>query len=188
LYLECRDDYETSVAYIMTQKPKIENQLPIIGPLGVNYSGWEDADMYYKGAWMLHSMRNTINNASLWHSTIKSLYQEFELSQPSTRAIIDFMVTKTGYDLEPIFDLFLNYTTVPRLEYRISKEKGHRFLEYRWNTPVNAFNMAMKFKAGDQKFMLIYPTNEWQKTLLQEKSTSIEFADESFYFESVEVK
>ena len=188
LYLECRDDYETSVAYLLTQKPKIENKLPIIGPMGVNYSGWEDADMYYKGTWMLHSMRNTIGNTSLWHATIKSLYQEFELSQPSTEDIIDFMVTKTGYDLEPIFDLFLNYTTIPKLEYRLDKEKGERYLEYRWNTPVNRFNMAMKFKAGDEKYKLIYPTGEWQKVVLKGASKSVEFDDESFYFEAVEVK
>src|SRR5690606_34322216 len=70
LYLECRDDYKTSVAYLLTQKPNIKNQLPILGPIGVNYSGWEDADMYYKGSWMLHSMRNTIDNDALWHKTI----------------------------------------------------------------------------------------------------------------------
>lgn len=188
LYLECRNDYDTSVAYLMTQKPKIENQLPIIGPMGVNYSGWEDADMYYKGAWMLHSMRNTLNNSALWHASIKSLYKEFAMSQPDSEDIIDYMVTKTGYDLEPIFDLFLNYTVVPKLEYRFAKDKGTKRLEYRWNTPVNGFNMAMKFKSEDKAYKLIYPTDEWQSVSFDGKPKSIQFAEDSFYFEAVEVK
>lgn len=188
LYLECRDDYDTSVAYLMTQKPKIVNELPIIGPLGVNYSGWQDADMYYKGAWMLHSMRNTLNNSALWQATIKSLYKEFAMSQPDSEDIIDYMVTETGYDLEPIFDLFLNYTVVPKLEYRFTKEKGTKRMEYRWNTPVNGFNMAMKIKSDDQAYKLIYPTDEWQSLAFEGKVKSIEFAEDSFYFEAVEVQ
>lgn len=188
LYLECRDDYETSVAYLLTQKPNIKNQLPVLGPMGVNYSGWEDADMYYKGTWMLHSMRNTIDDSALWHKSIKNLYQEFKLSHPTSKDVIDFMSNATDYDLGPIFDLFLNYTEVPQLEYRVKKEKGKRYLEYRWNTPVEGFNMGMKYQVEDQPFEVIYPTNEWQKASLEGKPKIVNFDHESFYFEAKEVK
>ncbi len=188
LYLECRDDYETAVAYLMSQKPNIKNKLPVLGPMGVNYSGWEDADMYYKGSWMLHSMRNTIDDPALWHETIKDLYQEFALSHPTSSDVIAFMSKATGYNLNPIFELFLTTTVVPQLEYRIKKEKGKRYLEYRWNTPVEGFNMGMKYQVGDQSQEIIYPTNEWQNVPLEGKVKAIEFDHESFYFEAKEVK
>src|SRR5690606_15330886 len=97
-----------------------------------------------------------IDNDALWHKTIKDLYQEFAISHPTSSEVIAFMNNVIGYDLNPIFDLFLNYTVVPQLDYRVKKEKGKRYLEYRWNTPVEAFNMGMKFQAGDKAFEMIY--------------------------------
>lgn len=184
LYIECSDDYATAIDYLLTQKTKIQNKQPILGPMGVNYDGWEDADMYYKGTWMLHSMRNTLNNDTLWLETIKALYQYFAYSHVSTADIIDFMTTNTGYDLKPIFDLFLSFTVVPRLEYRVRKEKGKKYvLSYRWNTPLEGFNMGMKFTDGREKPTMIYPTSSWQSIVIENPKT-LKFREDLFYFEA----
>ena len=187
LYLECKDDYPTAIRYLLTQKSKIQNKQVILGPLGVNYGGWEDADMYYKGTWMLHSIRNTLNNDTLWHATIKKLYQHFAYKHVNTEDIISYMSKATGYDLQPIFDLFLHYTEIPKLEYRIRKaRKGKYTLEYRWNTSVEGFNMGMKYHDANGESNVIYPTDSWQQVTIDSKKLA--FAESLFYFEAVALK
>lgn len=188
LYIECKDDYTTAIQYLLTQKPKIQNKQVILGPMGVNYSGWEDADMYYKGAWMLHSIRNTVNDDSLWHATIKKMYQHFAYQHVTTEDVIAYMSSATGRDLQPIFDLFLNYTAVPTLEYRIRKAKRGKYtLEYRWNTPVKGFNMGMRYYEGLGESSLVYPSDTWQEATLTSRE-GLTFASELFYFEASEIK
>lgn len=188
LYLECKDDYPTAIRYLLTQKPKIQNEQAVLGPLGVNYNGWEDADMYYKGTWMLHSIRNTINNDSLWLATIKNMYQHFAYQQVNSDDIIAYMSKATGYALEPIFELFLSHTVAPKLEYRIRKgRKGKHTLEYRWNTPVEGFNMGMRYTSAGGESILIYPNNTWQQTAIPSQK-ELSFAEELFYFDTVELK
>lgn len=188
LYIECSNDYETAVEYLLTQKAKIENTQSILGPMGVNYDKWEDADMYYKGTWMLHSMRNTLNNDALWLDTIKELYKRFAYSHVTTSDIISFMTTSTGYDLQPIFDLFLKSTAVPRLEYRVLKDKNKRHvLTYRWDTPVEGFNMGMKFSDGNGTGKMIYPSGTWQNVVI-ENPKALHFYGDLFYFKPVALK
>lgn len=188
LYLECKGDFPTAIRYLLSQKPKIQNSQVILGPLGVNYNGWEDADMYYKGTWMLHSIRNTINNDSLWFATIKNMYQHFAYQHVSSADIISYMSKATGYSLQPIFELFLSHTVVPKLEYRIRKgRKGKYALEYRWNTPVDGFNMGMRYTSDDGESVLIYPNNTWQQTTIPSQR-ELKFAKELFYFDAVELK
>src|SRR6476469_1542099 len=53
-------------AYVQGLRQHIENSKPIIGIYGVNQEGSED--MYYKGANMLHTIRQVINNDSLFRN------------------------------------------------------------------------------------------------------------------------
>lgn len=188
LYVECMQDYETSIQYLLTQKPKIRNREAILGPMGVNYGGWPDADMYYKGSWMLHSMRNTINDDSLWLKTIRELYQQFKYSNVGSEDIISFMVDKTGYDLAPVFEQFLSRTDPPVLVYSVEKKGRDVLLTYRWQADVNNFNMGMKVKFGDEPYQMIYPAMAWKKKLFKnKKARDVRFASELFYFETERV-
>lgn len=188
LYVECMEDYETAIKYLLMQKPKIKNQVPILGPLGVNYGDWPDADMYYKGSWMLHSMRNTLDNDELWLETIKGLYQEFKYSNVNSEDIINYMVTKTGYDLTPLFEQYLTETDTPVLVYSAKRKGRNLELSYRWQADVKDFNMGMKLKFGDEPYQMIYPTTAWKKSVFNNKKPEeLKFAEELFYFELEEV-
>src|SRR5690606_4586716 len=102
--------------------------------------------------------------------------------------IISYMSKETGYDLKPIFDLFLNYTEVPQLEYRVKKAgKGEYILEYKWNTSIEGFNMGMRYSNASGESNIIYPTDSWQKTPINSRE-ELTFAEDLFYFEAVELK
>jgi aminopeptidase N len=176
LFLESRDNYKKSVEYLETKKPLIKNNRPVLGPMGVYYAAWTDADMYYKGAWMLHSLRHTINKEDWWPNMIREYYLQFKGKKVNTEMVISFFEEKSGLNLRPIFQHYLNELNPPHLIYKI---KGNT-LTYRWENTSREFNMPVEFTAG-KKVKRIYPTTQWQTTKLPAGS-EVMWATEKFYF------
>ncbi|MTI30600.1 M1 family peptidase [Cytophagales bacterium RKSG123] len=185
LYIECRFSYGKFLTYMQDMKSKIANREPILAPMGVNYNFWNDSDMYYKGAWMLHSIRNTIDNEEEWFALLFNLYQNFKYSNVSSDDIIDFLDENTKYNLRPIFRQFLLGVDPPKLIYSVQQKGKTAKLKFKWETDYAwDFNMPMKVKFGTGKYYTIYPTNKWQtENFNTQKADRIKFADELFYFE-----
>ena len=78
LYVEQIYGYTSMLEYLLYQKDFISARSPILGVHGVNNKG-NSTDMYYKGSWMLHSIRNILNNDSLWFSIVKDIANDFAL-------------------------------------------------------------------------------------------------------------
>ena len=55
--------------YVQGIRENISNDKPLIGPYGVNQEG--SSDMYNKGANMLHTIRQVINNDSLFRNILR---------------------------------------------------------------------------------------------------------------------
>jgi aminopeptidase N len=186
LFTECRYGYQTYLDYMADMKTKINNQHTILAPKGVNYNHWPDADMYYKGAWMLHSIRNTIDNEEKWFQLLKNTYQEFKRSHVSTEELTGFMDKQSDYNLKPIFDQYLKGLQPPQLEYEIKRRRNKTTIKYRWVTDyAKDFNMPVKLKFGEGEYQTIYPiTDQWQEeTFKASKDEELKFAHELFYFE-----
>ncbi len=162
VYLEERFDYAKAVQYALGQRRRIVNQVPLVGPLGVNYDGWPAADIYFKGAWMLHSLRNTVKNDGLWFSTLYAFCTENRLQFLETQDVIDFFNKKLGADYSYHFQQYLFHTDLPILEYKLTgKGKNSRF-QYRWVADVEDFRMPVDARIKGKK-MRLRPTAEWQK-------------------------
>lgn len=109
IYVEETLGRKKSEEYLEEQSKKIRNKVPLIGPSGVNYQH-PDSDIYYKGTWMLHKIRQKINNDTIWFSALKSLAEHFKIANVNTQQIIEWLSTETRTNLKPIFDDYL-YST-----------------------------------------------------------------------------
>ncbi|MFZ9954718.1 MAG: M1 family metallopeptidase, partial [Flavobacteriales bacterium] len=69
LYVEKMHGHQAYMDYMQFLKQGIDNDASIIGTYGVNSEG--SGDMYPKGAWMLHTIRNVVNNDSLFFACLK---------------------------------------------------------------------------------------------------------------------
>lgn len=166
LYLECWKNYAESVRYLLTQKPKIKNEHPMLGPLGVNYQQ-KDTDVYYKGAWMLHTLRHALANDSLFFRTLKGLATEFKLKVVSTADIVGYFNRATGQNLTPFFNQYLRHTTPPLLEYQTKTLGDGVEVRYRWKVPEAGFAMPVEVTTdGGKTFQRLNPTTEWQTRVL----------------------
>lgn len=190
LFVEQMNDYKTAVKYLMTQRPLIKNQQPILGPLGVNYQGWDDADMYYKGSWMLHTLRNIVRNDSLWHKTIYGLATDFKLKHVTTADVVGYLNSKLGADYTWFFNQYLKHAAIPVLEYKLKKSPAGTMIHYRWKAGESNFSMPVRIAAPNGDWQWLSPSTSWQQTLLPGRKIvkEINLDQDSFYAEIEKVK
>ena len=159
LYVECIYGYDIMLKYVNNQKRSVRNDKPIIGPYNVNKKG--SNDMYQKGSLMLHTLRNLIDNDSLWFSIIKGISEEFKYKIVDGIEIINYINEKVDLDLYYFFKQYLNNADIPIFEYKIQKNGRGSTLLYRWNA-INDFNMNIKVNIG-QKDLWLSPDSEWKE-------------------------
>lgn len=138
LFVEYWFGKEAGFEYLRGIRSNISNDRPIIGFYNVNNSG--SADMYQKGATMLHTIRHLVDDDEKWRGMLRGLNNEFRHQTVTTKQIEGYMINYTGLDLQPILDQFLRNSSIPVLEYRFLENN----LVYRWGNAIGGFNMPVK--------------------------------------------
>jgi aminopeptidase N len=191
LFVEYQYGYQTMLNYLLEQQKNIQNSTPMLGHLDVNYDKWEGSDIYYKGTWLLHSLRNTVANDALWFATIKEFTTKFKISHLNTAQVIEFFNQRTGKNLTPIFNHYLRVPAPPKLVYQWEVKKKKLTLTYRWQSPITDFNMPVKVRLNNEKnYTTLYPTKDLQEMTLKfdKMPQALQFSQELFYFEVEESK
>ncbi|MFI5129625.1 MAG: M1 family metallopeptidase [Chitinophagales bacterium] len=172
LFVECLYGKQASDEYTRGLRRNIANDKPVIGPYGVNKEG--SGDMYAKGANMLHTIRQVIDNDAKFKEILRGLNKDFYHRTVDSRDVEKYMSEKSGKDLSKIFDQYLRTTKIPVLEYKMNGRK----LSYRWTNCINGFNMPVQI--GTRKVILIEPKTEWHEIDLP-SNYSIDEINKNFY-------
>lgn len=171
LYVEYMSDYETAVNYLKTQRWNIMNRHPIVGPLDVNFNGWHnDSDMYYKGSWLLHTIRSVVDDDEVWKKAIYSFCEQFRHRVTNTREVITHFNHATGKNLDKIFQQYLYFKNIPELEFKLIQKGKDLEYHYRWKADVAGFDMPIRATVSKKGFDWIYPTTEWQMMTIRKMS------------------
>ena len=176
LFVEYWYGKEAGADYVIGLRKNIANDQPVIGPYGVNKEG--SSDMYDKGANMLHTLRNIINNDEKWRSILTGLNQTFGKKTTTTEEVVSFINKESGMDLTKIFDQYLRFRSIPVLE---MKQEGDT-IYYHWLSNVAGFNMPIQLDKSD---VFLYPTTEWM--VLKTKIPLKEIKVKRDYFINVNV-
>ena len=156
LYLDYHFGTEAASAYVIGTRARIKNDRPIIGPYGVNKEG--SGDMYYKGANILHTLRQLVEDDTLWRNILRGMNETFYHQTVTTTQIENYLSEQSGKDLQAFFDQYLRTTMVPTLEYRWEGSKLH----YRYTEIVEGFDMPVRVFL-DEKPHWIYPNAQWNE-------------------------
>lgn len=166
LFMECTQGLPKTIEYLNNQRKLIKNKYPMLGPLGVN-ADQKDTDIYYKGTWMLHTLRHAVGDDANWFAAIKALATEKKRSIVYTDEVIDFLCRKTGVNLRPLFEQYLRYASPPTLEYRITGNGASTHtLSYRWAANADGFDLPVQMRAGSGAWQTIRPGREWKTASL----------------------
>ncbi|WP_417371441.1 M1 family metallopeptidase [Gelidibacter japonicus] len=160
--------------YVIGTRRGIQNDAPIIGPYDVNQSG--SGDMYYKGANMLHTLRQWINNDIQWRQILRGLNETFYHQTVTTEQIENYISKTSGIDLSTFFNQYLRDVRIPTLEYGIKDQQ----LKYRWINTVSGFNMPVHV-AINGKDLWLTPTTDWSTAQIEGNELQI---DVDFYVKS----
>lgn len=175
LYIEYIYNKNRAVEYLQMQRPYIQNKSPILGPLGINFDGWAASDHYYKGAWILHTLRQVIKDDPLWFGALRELHRRFRHSSVKTQDIIDFFNEYTQADHTAFFEQYLRYPDLPVLELQDQPEG----LAYRWRAGAKDFNMPVPIILGGQAIRIQPTTYQWQHLDKNQGKTKDVEADQS---------
>lgn len=176
LFTENYLDKKSADLYMIGLRGKIENDIPIIGKYGVRNEG--SGDMYPKGANMLHTIRQVINNDEKFRQILRGLGKDFYHQTVTTKQIEDYISSKAGIDFSTVFDQYLRTIKIPTLEY---SQDGDT-LKFRYTDVVKNLKLPIIIN-GDQT---INPTEEWQTVKLK-KNTPVEW-NKNYYINYLNVQ
>ncbi len=165
LYVECNWGRKASLEYINAKKQNVRNLRPIIGPYNVNHSG--DGDMYDKGQLVLNTLRDVINNDSLWFSILRGIQKTFYHKIVTADDITNYINERTGTDYNYFFDQYLRYPDLPELIAFVVQKGNETVVTYRWKADVKDFHMPIKVTTGKDKYEFVYPTEKPQMLKLK---------------------
>ncbi|MBR9845641.1 MAG: M1 family metallopeptidase [Algicola sp.] len=175
LYIEYYFGKNAGAAYVIGLGNRIDNTTPIIGHYNVNQEG--SGDVYAKGANMLHTLRQLVEDDEKWRQILIGLNTDFYHQTVTSEAIETYISEESGMDLSRFFNQYLRDSRIPVLNYKIEGKE----LKYRWTNTIDEFDMPVRVSINGKKQWL-YPTADWETLDLE--SDTIDFkVDENFYID-----
>ncbi len=171
LFIEYHYGKKAADEYVQGIRNNIENDKPLIGPYGVNQEG--SGDMYNKGANMLHTIRQVIDNDSVFRSILRGLNKDYYHKTVDSKEVEAYFSKKSGRDLSKIFDQYLRTVQIPSLDVRGKNDS----ISYTWTNCIAGFDMPVKLSNGQW----IKPTTADQHTKLITGSFEGIAVDKNFY-------
>jgi aminopeptidase N len=176
LFLETYYGKAAASEYVIGVRKIINNDIPIIGPYNVNKEG--SGDMYPKGANMIHTIRQLIDNDEKFRSILRGLNETFYHKTVTTAEVENYISRKSGIKLDQVFNQYLRQTQIPTLEYKIEDN----VLSYRWTNTIPDFKMPLKVTLKADSFAWITPGTTWKTVKVDSKITARNFKiDPNFY-------
>lgn len=161
LYIEEEYGSRTAIKYLKSQRNSIANKEAILGPIGVNWHP-HDTDQYYKGSWILHSLRGQIGDDDLFFAFLRQFYDNHKLGHATTEDFLTLLNKMTDSDYRPFINQYLKNAHLPKLLYSLKQDGNQLTLRYKWLKVEDDFTMKMLLGTrNDHKYLTV--TNEWQE-------------------------
>ncbi len=176
LYVDYYFGKKASSEYVIGLRKNILNDRPIIGDYNVNSRG--SNDIYYKGANVLHTVRQLIENDKKWRKILRGLNKTFYHQTVTTKQVEEYISKESKINLTEFWNQYFRTTDIPKVEYEVNGKE----LKFRYVNIVENFDMpVIAIINGKEKW--IYPTATW-KTLETPKPIETFEIKKDFYVDS----
>ncbi|MGL4597784.1 MAG: M1 family metallopeptidase [Bacteroidia bacterium] len=178
LYVEKIKGREAAINYLINQRMMIINRRPISYKKGIRYFNFRDSDIYVKGTWMMHSLRELIDDDKLFFDIIQTFYKTNSYQTVSSADFMALVNQKTGKDYTWFFQQYLFNRFTPVLNYEVKDG----WLYFEWDAKyTNAnFSMAVRLLGTDGKMTrrIAPKTNEVRKVQLMNNEAPVRIGDQ----------
>ncbi len=184
LFLQYWFGKQSADTYLQGLRENIENNKPIIGPYGVNKEGSED--MYYKGANLLHTIRQIIHNDSVFRNLLRGLNRTFYHQTVTTGQVESYISKESNIDFSKVFDQYLRTTQIPVLQWSV----GNGVIKAKFTNCIPGFKMVVKLPVAPGKYQWTIVTAQMPVTAKTNLSalTTANAWDQNFYMNYEEMK
>jgi len=155
LYLNYHFSDKAASEYVVGTRSLIKNDRPIIGTYNLNSRG--SKDMYFKGANILHTLRQLVEDDNKWRDMLRGLNKIFYHQTVTSAQVEDYLSRQSGIDLTEFWQQYLRTVKIPKLEYKFN---GHK-LQFRYTQIIENFDMPV-IMIMDGREEWIYPTADWK--------------------------
>jgi aminopeptidase N len=155
--------------YELTDKSQyIFNVWPMVQNRNVNENTFASNDVYTKGAMMLHCLRCTMDNDSLFFSMIREFSVKYRYQTVTSTDFVNFVHQYSGTSYDAFFSKFLYETRLPLLTYTYKHDKGNLILKFRWTEVGDGFTMPFGIATDKKESLRLTGTTSWQEITLPE--------------------
>lgn len=176
LFVESTEGKQAANEYVIGLQTTIENDIPIIGPYGVNKEGSDD--MYSKGANLIQLIRQQINNEEKFRAILRGLNKTFYHKTVTSSEIENYITQQSGLKLNKIFDQYLRHAKIPVLQFKIKSN----ILSYRWLSDVKDFDMPVSVTLNKGNYTTIRPSKTWKKIKVGKGINIKNFKSDPLYY------
>ena len=183
LYVEKKYNLEASRNFIKNRfKSNIQNKKPIVAQ---PYSGidiFTDNDVYYKGAYLLHTLRYLIGKEILVESLKEFLYvpKEHSNNQTTTSEFITLIEMNSKRDLTWFFDRYWKNANLPVLNIKEKIIKNKRFIDIWWEDDGFKMPIVINYNSFDGLREKKLDLNNSPKKIVIPKSSELIIDPESW--------
>ena len=163
LYTEYHWGKKAGNDYVFGIRKGIRNQGTIIPAFNVNAEG--TGDMYPKGGNMLHTIRHSMDNDTLFRNILRGLQKDYYHQVVTGKQVVNYFNKKSGYNYAKVFEQYLNTTQIPTLKLYFTGKEVH----YKYDSCIQGFNLPIAMRAG-KNVIKLYPSDKWQtKTITKDQ-------------------
>jgi aminopeptidase N len=156
LWLEDAQGMPRAREYLRNMRRMIGNQLPM-APVESQSAReiYRGHDIYYKGAWVLHTLRWVIGDDAFFRALRRMVYPDAALARVMDGSAVRFVASRdfetiaeseSGRDLAWFFDVYLRTAELPRLD--VSSTDGR--VRLAWASPGGEpFPMPIELRIGE---------------------------------------
>lgn len=176
MFIEHMLGYEASVEELRNQLHYIFNVWPLVQNRNVNENAFASNDVYRKGAALLHCLRATINNDSLFQKMLHDFSMDFMFKVVQSSDFIKYVNKYTGTDYNPFFNKYIYDTRIPVLSYKYERNGPDLILKYKWEEVEDGFFMPFSIETfKDNKAIRLVGTKNEQQVILKNTESFVFF-------------
>jgi aminopeptidase N len=133
--------------------------------------------MYYKGANMLHTIRQIVGDDDKWREILRGLNKTFWHQTVTGQQVREYISAQAGRDLSKVFEQYQTTTKIPVLQYKLAGST----LSYRWSNVVPGFDMPVRIATSAKDWKVVTPREQWQTVKVSFGGRGGFRVDENYY-------
>jgi aminopeptidase N len=172
LFIEHTLGYNASMEEVQNYMQYIYNVWPLVQNRNVNENTFASNDVYTKGATLLHCLRATMDNDSLFKKMLYDFNMDHRFKIVTSSDFIQYVNNYAGINLTPLFNKFLYDSRIPVLSYNYKRKGTDLVLKYKWTEVEDGFTMPFSIETISNKdaIRLVATTQEQEITLKNTES------------------